>query len=80
MFTISTIATPDPHHLLTLAHHRPCRVFLAGAVFRIPLAEAQAQSDGTSALFALDGLDVFGTFVWLSSRLLEDAAAFRDAG
>ena len=60
MFTISTIATPDPHHLLALAHHRPCRVFPAGAVSRIPLAEAPAQLDGTCALSALDGSDVFG--------------------
>jgi hypothetical protein len=42
MFTISTIATPDPHHLLTLAHHRPCRVFPAGGCPAFPRRSSSA--------------------------------------
>ena len=60
MLTISTIATPDPHPLLTIAHHRPCRVFLAGGRVPHSLAEAPAQLDGTHALLALAGADLFG--------------------
>jgi hypothetical protein len=39
--------TPNP--LLTLAHHRPCRVFPAGGRVPHSLAEAPAQLDGTRA-------------------------------